>query len=393
VNTAAGQPCLFSLDTTSNSGATGPANSIYTDQLNANLGTSFSAPIVSGIAGLMLAVNPSLKSPQLIARLKEGASPYPTTSDNANVPTCHVPTSSSDVQSAECICTTSACGAGMANANGAVRAALRPLATIVVQGSVAAGASLTLQGSSSTAATGHAITQYSWTKGGTSLGTGPSVGFTVPASRTSSVCLTVTDDAGKQDTAKVVISQSSADVSLVPAGTDACVEVSIAATDSNAAEAGADPGTFTITRAGGSMAAALTISLSFSGTATAGTDYQALASSVVIPAGAATANLTVTPIDDTVVDAAETVSAMIQSGTGYDIGSANSATITIADNDSAAAPPTSSTTDSGGKGGGGGAFDTLTLVGMVGFAILAVRRRLGIARQAATQRRAWLRFY
>src|SRR4029079_17701440 len=40
-----GGPCLFSLDTTSNSGTTAPATHIYTDQQNSNLGTSFSAPI------------------------------------------------------------------------------------------------------------------------------------------------------------------------------------------------------------------------------------------------------------------------------------------------------------------------------------------------------------
>ena len=46
-----GGPCLFSLDTTSNNGTTAPGAHTYTDQINSNLGTSFSAPIVSGIAG------------------------------------------------------------------------------------------------------------------------------------------------------------------------------------------------------------------------------------------------------------------------------------------------------------------------------------------------------
>ena len=376
VNTVAGQPCLFSLDTTSNSGTTVPGASIYTDQFNTNLGTSFSAPIVSGIAGLMLAVNTGLKSPQLIARLKEGASPFPTSSDNANVPTCHTPVGSSDVQNVECICTTSVCGAGMANANGAVRAALRPIAAIVVQGTVTPGAMLTLQGGSSTAANGHAITQYSWTKGSASLGSGTTASITVPSSRNSSVCLTVTDDVGKQDTAKVVISQSSASVSLVPPGTDGCVEVSIAATDPSAAEAGPDSGTFTITRGGGTTAA-ITVALSITGTATNGTDYQTIPSSVVIPAGAASATVTVAPIDDAVVDAAETVIATIQSGSGYDVGSPDNATVTIADNDGT--PPVTTSAAGGSKGGGGGAFDPLTLLGTLGLAIFAALRRLNPA--------------
>jgi serine protease len=373
--------CIYSLDTTTNSGTTTPASSTYTDQLHPNLGTSFSAPIVSGIAGLMLAVNTNLKSPQLIARLKEGASPFPTTSDNANVPTCHTPAgTTTDVQDTECICTTSVCGAGMANANGSVLAALRPIANIVVQGTVTPGATITLQGGGSTAANGHVITGYSWAKGGSVLSTGTTASITVPSAHTSSVCLTVTDDAGKKDTAKVSISQSSAQVSLVPPGTDGCVEVSIAATDASASEAGPDTGTFTITRSGGTTAV-LTVSFSLSGTATSGVDYQLITGSVVIPAGAASATVTVTPIDDTLVESAETVIATLQSGSGYDVGSPDNATVTIADNDAPApvapAPVTpSSTGGSGGGGGGGGAFDPLTLLGALGFAIFAAFRRL-----------------
>ena len=332
VNTAAGQPCLFSLDTTSNSGTTTPGTNIYTDQFNSNLGTSFSAPIVSGIAGLMLAVNGSLKSAQLIARLKEGASPFPTSSENANVPTCHTPTSATDLQTAECICTTSACGAGMANANGAVLAALRPIATIVVQGTVTPGATITVQGGSSTAANNHLISTYSWVKGATTISTGTTASVVAPTSGTSAVCFTVTDDAGKQDTAKVVLSPSAAVVSLVPAGANGCIDVSIAATDASAAETGPDPGTFTITRAG-STAAALAVSLSMSGTATNGTDYQTIPSSVTIPAGAASTTVTVTPIDDAVVDPGETVIATLQPSAGYEIGTSGSATVTITDND------------------------------------------------------------
>ena len=55
VNTAAGSPCLRSIDTTVNEGATTPGANSYSDQTNSNLGTSFSAPIVSGIAALMRA--------------------------------------------------------------------------------------------------------------------------------------------------------------------------------------------------------------------------------------------------------------------------------------------------------------------------------------------------
>ena len=59
--------CLRPIDTTSNAGTTVPAQNIYTDQTNPSLGTSFSAPIVAGIAALMRSVNGNLTPAQLIA--------------------------------------------------------------------------------------------------------------------------------------------------------------------------------------------------------------------------------------------------------------------------------------------------------------------------------------
>jgi serine protease len=111
--------CLYSIDTTYNVGLTTPEANSYTNQTNTNLGTSFAAPIVSGIAGLMLSVNANLTPAQLLARLQEGATtPFPVSSDTT-VPMCHMPISDSDYsQDAECNCTTSTCGVGMANALG-----------------------------------------------------------------------------------------------------------------------------------------------------------------------------------------------------------------------------------------------------------------------------------
>ncbi len=81
VNTGAGSTCLYPITTTFNQGTTTPGADGYTDQVSSpNLGTSFSAPLVSGMAGLMLAVNGNLTSAQLIARLKEGSQPFPQTS-------------------------------------------------------------------------------------------------------------------------------------------------------------------------------------------------------------------------------------------------------------------------------------------------------------------------
>src|SRR5450432_775143 len=60
VNTAAGSPCLYPILTTSNSGTTIPVSAIYTDSINPSLGTSFSAPLVSGTIALMLSAQPAL---------------------------------------------------------------------------------------------------------------------------------------------------------------------------------------------------------------------------------------------------------------------------------------------------------------------------------------------
>jgi serine protease len=206
--------CLFSIDTTINNGTTTPATSGYTDQMNPNLGTSFSAPIVAGIAGLMTSVNANLQPAQLIARLKEGAKTFPVSSDSS-VPNCHVPANASDLQTTECNCTTQTCGAGMANAPGALKAALRPIAAVAVPVTVSAGQNVMLAGTGSAAACNHTITTYAWTN--VSSSTNPiqnantaTATVVAPATGSITVRLTVTDDAGRQDTADVVVSATSA---------------------------------------------------------------------------------------------------------------------------------------------------------------------------------------
>ena len=210
VNTNGG-PCLFPINTTTNLGTTTPGANSYSDQLSPSVGTSFSAPIVSGIAGLMLSVNGHLSAAQVRARLREGAvSPFPVSSD-PTIPICHVPASAADVQGSECSCTTDTCGAGMANAPGAVLAALRPIAVIVPPATVAPGQNVTLPAGTSTAATGHTIASYAWT--GSLAVTPPDQAtgvVTAPTSGSAQVCVTVTDDAGRQDTSAVMLTPTSA---------------------------------------------------------------------------------------------------------------------------------------------------------------------------------------
>ncbi|MGH8268186.1 MAG: S8 family serine peptidase, partial [Steroidobacteraceae bacterium] len=183
-----------------------------------NIGTSFSAPIVSGIGALMAAVNSNLNSCELISRLQEGSRSFPQTSldTNPQPPMCHVPTGATDLQGSECICTRDGrtCGAGMANAAGALQAALRPIAAVSLPSSVSAGQSVTFQGGGSAAANAHAIGTYQWSEvSGVPLtinnAATANASVTLPSCGLATVGLTVTDDAGRQDTGDVVISPTS----------------------------------------------------------------------------------------------------------------------------------------------------------------------------------------
>jgi serine protease len=383
-----GGPCLFSIDTTSNSGTTVPTSNTYTSQTETNVGTSFSSPIVSGIAGLMLAVNGNLKSRQLIARMQEGATrPFPTSSETPNLPTCHVPVNSADIQNTECLCTTNTCGAGMANANGAVLAAFRPIAAVAATPiSFTAGQTVTLNASGSAAACNRNISSYAWTvqSGSVTLSStnASSTTFQAPSSGLAVVRVTVTDEEGRTDFADMTISSSSAS-SAAPAnaGSTACltdivrpsapgpdpnvVAVSISATDPAASETNTDVGVFMLTRSGPTQNA-LAVTITMSGSATSGTDYQPVAASVTIPAGAITTSITVTPVDDATVDASETIIATVQDGNAYDAASPTSATITITDNDAAAPPPAGND----GGGGGGGRLDLLALLMLGGILVI-----------------------
>lgn len=107
----------------------------------------------------------------------------------------------------------------------------------------------------------------------------------------------------------------------------------------NAAEAGRVPGRFTLTRTG-STAAPLTVQWALGGTASLGADYAAPASSATFPAGASSINVTVTPVDDSLVEGDETVELRLAYDPSYRIDAAHAAaSLTIADNDSPAGLP------------------------------------------------------
>ena len=201
-----GTSCLRSIDTTTNSGATTPLDNTFTNELNSNLGTSFSAPIVSGVAALMRAVNANLTPPQLIARIKASASPFP---QPVGTPVCSSTTSSS----VECSCTTSVCGAGMLNAFGAVKAALNPIAAIKVPGGLGLNIAAAFDAGGSAAACNVAgPLSYVWSTTGSVLivSGGTTAQPVVKWSGAGTLSVKVTDSAGNFDTATVNFTASAA---------------------------------------------------------------------------------------------------------------------------------------------------------------------------------------
>jgi autotransporter-associated beta strand protein len=110
-------------------------------------------------------------------------------------------------------------------------------------------------------------------------------------------------------------------------------EVTIVASDASASETGPDTGSFRVVRPDTATNDALTVYYTLSGTAVNGSDYAALTGNVVIPAGAASADFLVSPIHDLVwQEGSKTAVATLASG-NYLIGSANSAVVTIQDDD------------------------------------------------------------
>ena len=116
------------------------------------------------------------------------------------------------------------------------------------------------------------------------------------------------------------------------------VTVTIAATDAAAAEAGTNPGTFRISRTGETTNALMVEYAVATGAAqaTGGLDYTpALGGTATIAVGQAFVDITVTPVDDTLVEGNETVTLALTDTTAYDLGATTTATVTIADNDAA----------------------------------------------------------
>ena len=143
---------------------------------------------------------------------------------------------------------------------------------------------------------------------------------------------------------------ASGDITLRGTGTAPTLPtVTVTAPDPNATEDG-DTGSFTVSRTG-STTAPLVVNLERTGTAVGGSDYQPLPTSVTIPAGVASATLTLVPIDDAISEQPETVILTIATAAAYTVGSPASATVNLADNDTASAVTAEATDASAGEAG------------------------------------------
>lgn len=217
--------CLYPILTATNTGTQGPSAPAYTDGSNITVGTSFSAPLVSGVAALMLSVQPQLTPAQVLTLLQGSARPFPTNGAGPGVPRCLSPEldgAGNPIDQLECYCTTATCGAGMLDARAAVQSAAAALIAriVVTPDSPQATAAISLQASTLPLAGGSAAaTGYSWaitdTGGGivTSFSgatNAATASITASGEGTFSVAVTVTDSAGGQTTASQRINVAAA---------------------------------------------------------------------------------------------------------------------------------------------------------------------------------------
>ncbi|MGC4016591.1 MAG: Calx-beta domain-containing protein [Luteolibacter sp.] len=108
--------------------------------------------------------------------------------------------------------------------------------------------------------------------------------------------------------------------------------VSIVATDNVATETGTTTGTFTVSRTGPTTSA-LTVNFTVAGSATSGSDYTSIGTSVSIPAGSSSKTITLTPVNDTTSEGDEYVLVTLSTSSSYTLGTPYFDSITIEDDD------------------------------------------------------------
>ena len=316
------------IESTVNTGTTTPnvGGSTYASYQ----GTSMAAPAVTGVVSLILSLRPNLTPAETLSILQSTARGFPRGTGRD--------------------CSTSICGAGIVNAAAAV-ASLAGLGATpagpVLTTEVGTTASLVVSITNNSGAT---VNLGAITLSGTDLsdtGTGTCIANTTALAVNGSctVAITFTPTALTTRIGEITIASNAPNTNLVvpitARGTGPTITV--AASNPSAAEPNSTT-TITFTRTGVNTSA-LNVSYTLSGSATNGADYTGLSGTVLVPAGSNPQSVTVTmtALDDGIVEGDETVTLTIASDPSYETGGSGSVTITIADNDS---PPS----------GGGGCF-------------------------------------
>jgi hypothetical protein len=146
-----------------------------------------------------------------------------------------------------------------------------------------------------------------------------------PTSTPRTITFVVDDGAAGSNTSTLATTTLALNVIPLPS-------VSISAFDANAAETASDPSVFRITRTGATTSA-LTVNYTIAGTATNGTDYNNLTGTATILTGTTFTDITITPVDDLLVEGTETVSLTLASNASYTLGATTNAVGSIGDND------------------------------------------------------------
>jgi serine protease len=213
VNVGPGEPCLYPIVSADNAGLRQPGAMIY----GGKLGTSFSTPMVAGVAALMLSRDPLLGNDDLVARLRLTSRVFP--APDPSLLACSdarfVPDDDDNLPNdGQCNCTPSSCGEGMLDAGKAVRAATNAVAVVDGPGAAIQGQAVSFDGSRSLPAPRRQLTSYRW-----SIVDGPGGGsFVAPSAPTTSFTgnagqytlrLTVADSVGTQDSYDFALAVSS----------------------------------------------------------------------------------------------------------------------------------------------------------------------------------------
>jgi serine protease len=223
VNIGVGEPCLYPILTSSNSGAQRPnaGGSIWTDGVHYSVGTSFAAPIVAGTAALMLSARPQLLPEELRSLMQASARAFPTTGAGTGenglpVPMCRAPDGSDQLQ---CYCSVGLCGAGMLDAAASVQSSMGTVARIGSEPQApVVGDTLRLSASASLVAAGRSLVAYEWSlpsnpgvvAGFSGAANGPEAQLLATGVGTVTVNLLLTDDAGQRSSVQRNIQVSAA---------------------------------------------------------------------------------------------------------------------------------------------------------------------------------------